>query len=100
MIFDICILIALTALIVAAAYLHRKAVAAQAFMANLSLKCVDLQQRIDATETLVQELKTQIEDIDPHAGVDAEALEKAFNEGVSRIMNYSLSTAMGGGVNG
>jgi hypothetical protein len=45
-------------------------------------------------------MQTQIDTIDPHAGIDAAALERAFNEGVQHIMDYSLSKAMGGGLNG
>ncbi len=45
-------------------------------------------------------MQTQIDAIDPHAGIDAAALERAFNEGVQHIMDYSLSKAMGGGLNG
>ena len=48
----------------------------------------------------IAKLKEQIEELDPQAGVDADALEKAFNEGLQRIMDYSLTKAMGGGMNG
>lgn len=48
----------------------------------------------------IAKLKEQIDGLDPQAGVDADALEKAFNEGLQRIMDYSLTKAMGGGMNG
>lgn len=45
-------------------------------------------------------MQKQIDELDPQAGIDAAALEKAFNEGVQHIMDYSLHRAMGGNLNG
>ena len=83
MIFEICISGALSLLIVAF-FLHRASV----------------MKRLTAMSLALVELKKQVDDLDPHADVDMEALEKAFNEGIEHIMSYGLSTAMGGNLNG
>lgn len=104
MIFDICISVVMVAAVTAlAVYVKGTRIASEKTderASALALQLAGLKQRLDATETLLSELKTQLEDLDPQAGIDAEQLEKAFNEGVQRIMNYSLTTAMGGGMNG
>lgn len=104
MIFDICIAVMVIALTICAAALSRKYRKHTELLTDklvtLAGQQAALTDRLNAAETLLSELKTQLEDLDPQGGVDVVALEKAFNEGVERIMNYNLATAMGGGKNG